>query len=576
MKGALEPRICEGSSLHHSGARRENGCMRARALSLAFSLVAGPFALACGGDYWLGGARQSSHGDVTSTPADGGATASRDGGRVASPDAAPVVPSDGVSARVLTGDIVLRGGDSYDASAGDGGTCRLVGNGHSIRSDDTWVGRLTIRRCVVEGLGGGKTPAIDVDVSGTGDVTIEDSTFSRSGAIDVTNDGDSTTAFRGNVIQSDSTVPLDASVDASTPAFTARGASTQQKYFQGNRIYRSSIWFDSPNWLIGGNTDAESNILVGLRAGIVLNASGIVLRGNYVHVLHFDPAGDESALQALYGTTDTLAEHNVLRGWSWVLRGFGGELRYNQILDTDSVSWVYQPFENTKIHHNVFLMCRRPSIEVQAGIFLVNNRAKGIEVYNNTLDAGGKDMMLTGAAVAIDPGCFLDSLRSNVVVHFPFFRNDGGAAAVRPGITESVVPPPARLGYADYNLFFNPDFSNPDPGAPRNYAVSVAGLTVRRDTGFGAHDARAGGPVDEQVDPAPLGFSGDCFPWSDEDIEASRVTVSKILAATRTAYTPAPGSPMLAGGDPADGAANFVGAVGDGSSTTDRFGRFGR
>jgi hypothetical protein len=55
-----------------------------------------------------------------------------------------------------------------------------------------------------------------------------------------------------------------------------------------------------------------------------------------------------------------------------------------------------------------------------------------------------------------------------------------GAAAVRPGITESVVPPPVRLGYADYNLlFFNPDFTNSDPGPPRNYAVAVAGLNAR-------------------------------------------------------------------------------------------------
>jgi len=234
---------------------------------------------------------------------------------------------------------------------------------------------------------------------------------------------------------------------------------------------------------------------------------------------------------------------------------------------------VYQPFENTKVHHNVFLMCRRPSVEIQAGIFLVNNRASGIEVYNNTLDAGGKDMMLTGAAVAIDSGCFLGSLRSNLMFHFPFLRNDGGAAAVRPGILESVVPPPVRLGYADYNLFFNPDS---DPAPPRNYAVSVAGLTVRSDSGFGAHDARVGGPVDEQVDPGPLGFSGDCFPWSDEDIETSKVTVSQILAATRGAYTPASGSPMLSAGDPADGAANFIGAVGDGTTAGDLFGHFGR
>ena len=142
--------------------------MRARALSLAFTLAAGSSALGgCGGDYWLGGARASSSRKTTSAPADGGGTSNRGG-----------TADGGGTARVLTADVVLRGGDSYDVSEGDGGTCRLVGNGHSIRSDGTWVGRLTIRGCRIEGLGGGATPAIAVRVAGGGEVTIEGNTFS--------------------------------------------------------------------------------------------------------------------------------------------------------------------------------------------------------------------------------------------------------------------------------------------------------------------------------------------------------------------------------------------------------------
>src|SRR5215471_18863206 len=79
---ALEPRICEGSSLHHSGARRQNSRMRARALSLALSLAVGSSTLACGGDYWLGG----SSSNATSSSPEGGGTASPDGGGAASPD----------------------------------------------------------------------------------------------------------------------------------------------------------------------------------------------------------------------------------------------------------------------------------------------------------------------------------------------------------------------------------------------------------------------------------------------------------------------------------------------------------
>ena len=202
----------------------------------------------------------------------------------------------------------------------------------------------------------------------------------------------------------------------------------------------------------------------------------------------------------------------------------------------------------------------------------MNARAEGIEVYNNTLDGGGPTMRATGGAVAIDEKCFLSSLRSNLIFRFPYWRNDGGAAAVRPGILESVNPPPERLGYADYNLFYN----DPPESAPRNYAVAVPGRTLRVDSGFGAHDAHANGPVDEQVDPGALGLPGGCFPWSDEDIKASKVKVSQMLAALRTGYTPAPGSALLSSGDPADGAGNYIGAVGSGSARDDLFGKFGR
>jgi hypothetical protein len=214
-------------------------------------------------------------------------------------------------------------------------------------------------------------------------------------------------------------------------------------------------------------------------------------------------------------------------------------------------------------------MCNPPRSEIQAGIHLVNYRASGIELYNNTLDAGGPAMGLTGAAVAIDDGSFLSSLRSNLIHNFPFQRNDDGGAAIRPGLLDGVDPPPARLGYADYNLFFNPQAT-----PLRNYAVSVPGRTLRVDTGFALHDSHAGGPVDEQVDPGPLGLAG-CFPWSDDDIKAARVTVSRMLSAWRVAYTPAPNSALIRAGDPSDGPANPIGAIGDGTTPQDLFGKYG-
>jgi hypothetical protein len=536
--------------------------MRRVLRSVPWLLVAACAACAaCNGDYWLGGARASGADGASGGGGTGAATGGA-GGRATLIEAGP-------NDRVLSADIVLTGDDSLDLSSNDAGPCRLIGNGYAIRSRGTWVGHLSIRGCFVQDLGSASVAAIALEMSGGASTTIEGVTFDTSGAVQVTNSDDSTTTFRNNVIEGNSTVLLDPSADVTKPAFVADGASVARKVFQGNRIYRSSVSFQSANWLIGGDTDAESNIIVGLRAGIDLSASGLVVRGNYVHGIHLADSGDEAAVTSSYETLDTLFEHNVLRGGTWVFRSFGGELRYNAVLDTESTAWLYQPLENTKVHHNLFLMCHPPRDDIQAGLYLVNNRAVGIEFYNNTLDAGGTTMRATGPAVAIDKGCFLGSLRSNAIYGFPYFRNDGGAAAVRPGALEGVVPPPVRLGYADYNLFYNPEAPQ-----PRNYSVSVQGHSVRTD-GFGGHDVHTGGPVDEQVDPGPHGMAGGCFPWTDEDIESSKVTVSQILKALRAGYTPRPTGPLLGGGDPADGPANPIGAVGDGTGSRDLFGKFG-
>jgi hypothetical protein len=278
-------------------------------------------------------------------------------------------------------------------------------------------------------------------------------------------------------------------------------------------------------------------------------------------------------LAVIYGTTDALAEHNVLRHGSWVVRGFGGEFRYNAVIDADNSNLFLQPFEQTKVHHNLLVMCEPPSGSegIQAAIGVVNARTTGIEIYNNTLDGGGANFVLNGAAVSVADTCFVDSLRSNAILGFPFMRNDHGEAAIRPGITESIDPPPARLAYADYNLFYNPQSAT-----QRNYGLSVANRILRKDSGFALHDSHAMGPPDEQVDPGFVGSSAACFPYSDDDIKAGSTTVSQMLAGFRSAYTPRPGGPLLGNGDPADGDGNSIGAVGDGTLSGDQFGKFGQ
>jgi hypothetical protein len=198
-------------------------------------------------------------------------------------------------------------------------------------------------------------------------------------------------------------------------------------------------------------------------------------------------------------------------------------------------------------------------------------KGEDIQVYNNTFDGGGKDLARIWNVPAIEVGAsgFLASLRNNVFYNHPTkFTN--GTATVRPGFAEKkTTPAPARLGYADYNLFYNPDAAE-----KVNYALSVAGKALRTDAGFGKHDVPTDGVVDAQVEPRFAGPIPRRFPFSDDDLKSGKVTVSKVLAYYRDAYAPVEGSPLLNAGDPADGKGSYIGAVGGGEKTTDDY--FGR
>ena len=164
------------------------------------------------------------------------------------------------------------------------------------------------------------------------------------------------------------------------------------------------------------------------------------------------------------------------------------------------------------------------------------------------------------------------SLRNNVFCNFRLTKYYYlPPAVVRAGWQEKESKETDRLGYADYNAFYNPGAKG-----PVNYALGVAGRKVRKDAGFGLHDLSAGGPPDAQADPRFKGPPLTEFPFKDDDILAGRVTVSQMLARFREAYTPADGSPLIDAGDPADGEETDIGAVGAGrADKADRFGRWG-
>src|SRR5262249_25238992 len=104
----------------------------------------------------------------------------------------------------------------------------------------------------------------------------------------------------------------------------------------------------------------------------------------------------------------------------------------------------------------------------------------------------------------------------------------------------------------------------------------VSGKAEREDAGFGRNDVPRRGKIDDQADPRFKGPIPKAFPFADDDIKARKVGVSKMLTFYREAYTPAPGSPLIEAGEPADGKGTNIGPVGSSKRPgEDRFGRFG-
>jgi MYXO-CTERM domain-containing protein len=123
------------------------------------------------------------------------------------------------------------------------------------------------------------------------------------------------------------------------------------------------------------------------------------------------------------------------------------------------------------------------------------------------------------------------------------------------------------MHFADYNLFYNPDSPS-----QVDYSIAVEPDDVtplaKGSDGFAKHDVHAA--------PKFTGPLPSAFPFASADVQAGSVKVSTILAHYRVLYTPAAGSPLVGAGDPASGAHNNIGAIGQGSNLdpSDQFGTF--
>jgi hypothetical protein len=492
--------------------------------------------------------------------------------------AAPARAADTVVAagedKTLTEDVTLTGADTFTAGTADGPRCKIHGNGFGFLADKNagWTGSIIIRNCDLDTIGTADIESFLLTIAGSGKLIIENSTLSKSGLIDLSISEHVDVVFRNNVVAKDNVYPEVKLLLNSPPFFHSSGPTDGMRLIQGNLIQKGRIKLTSTmGWTIGGGKPGEGNVLNGTRVGIELeNTSLTEIRGNYSHTLVEGTEWNQVKNLSINGGGANLIEHNVFWGRNWLIEmSTSGELRYNLFIDAEERGWVLTYTDSgAKIHHNI-AVSNKKNQESPTGGFVFEAPKEGMppsdEVYNNTLDLGGKCNPGVEGAIVMRGGSFLPSLRSNA------FTNLRVPAMEKAGIVQAQDPtePPEHLGYADYNLFFAPDSPT-----KKLYSATVAGKTERVDAGFALNDVSKGGMVDQMVDPMFTGPIPRVFPFDEAMIETRATTTCQILAYYRKVYTPAPGSPLIDAGDPMDKAGNDIGAVGAGmDNAADLFGR---
>jgi hypothetical protein len=444
----------------------------------------------------------------------------------------------GITTMTLTSDLVLSGSTSFELiGTADKPAVLASTNGSVIRSADGWTGHLTIQHADIIGLGAMDKPSIDVTVGGSNTLEISDSIFDACGPPQLGADGQATIAFNRNTLQPNilTTVNDQPDYGGSNPSLVFKGGSTAAKTFQGNNIGVSFVRFDhSIDWTVGGDTDADGNIIIGVRGGMEFDSvSNIKIRGNFSyhrypfgwsqgHNLDF-PDGDDTGAFTI--------EDNVFRSSSWMIQSLPNgtpqnptQFQYNLLLDNINEAFFRDYGASVKVHHNVLVNSGWQRSFLPSGGVLA---ASG-EFTNNTVDVGGAKLgWFDGSFVATDS--HLAALRNNVFTGFAYQDQ-----------TDLVAANAATS--ADHNAFFNPDTTK---------------LKAYGSTGIGGNDVSGDPKFATREIP---------FQVSDGDIWRRRVTVSQILSHYATLYTPGSGSPLTNAGSDGEN----IGAIGDG-----RFGMFG-
>lgn len=443
----------------------------------------------------------------------------------------------------------------------------VVGNGFTVSPDTT----LTITDSLVTGLGSMDTSGID----GTAvSVDIERSVFEATGAVVVQTSGNALVS--GNEFRANNLLTFEASNPDAAPIITLTGASTAPKLFQGNRVAAGRVVFDSTsNWLVGGDSDAQTNILMGPRCTLYFQngASNISVRGNYDH--HNYRGGWSQGFNLSFTCNEcylasgdgVLVEHNFIRGGSWPIQDLVGEFRYNLVYGYGH-TWLRSAVSGASVHHNVF--APEDAGDLNQGVWFYGGES-GIAIYNNTFDGGGVEAGdFAGPTIQINGTSQVTSLRNNLVAFSRNYENSPG--------DPRVVGDVGTVLSADYNAFYSPDNDTRD-----NY--NITGMDEGTTPGFATHDVSGNGAIgvtDGQLAASPFA-GGRVYPLQDLVDEAAvwqrTQRLSSILAAFRARYMPSATTPIVDAGDPHDndsqGRRADIGAIDSGGHDLDLFGKFG-
>ncbi|HYF50506.1 MAG TPA: hypothetical protein VEJ63_13935, partial [Planctomycetota bacterium] len=243
----------------------------------------------------------------------------------------------------LTEDFVLSGADALEIKGTKDKPCTVDGQFNRILTKDKWTGRIHATYCNFKNLGKKENVANDrlqkdcesfvLHGAGASAIVFENCSFEFVNTFVIANHEQSMTRFVNNTIAENAINPCSKAAHLSRGIFEASGTSKEKKVFQGNRVYRGGCSFSAPNWLIGGEKDAESNIIIGVRAGVFAGGEGTLVRGNYIECnLRVTEEYPYWSQVSTVGTSCT-TEHNVIRRGHWVVRGISGEFRHNLVME---------------------------------------------------------------------------------------------------------------------------------------------------------------------------------------------------------------------------------------------------